>query len=148
MNTPESYLASLRRKLKSQLRHNRIEFRPEGVFVYCAYCDKPIKDNSLDMNECLITRGDVAGNEILMQMIMVPENCVLVHHGDCHKWAHTVEGQERCTENLIKWNGVDSIQGWLYQMRNAMRSSIPTEALHRVEEIGANYELRRLRQKN
>lgn len=134
-------MTALRQVLKSQLYGDRMQLRTSGLHVYCAVCDGPILNNSIDMHEVLITRGDVSGLYMVQKLIMVQENCVLVHHGKCHQEAATRAGRVRCIENLIKWNGMERIVIWLDEMRRIMKTSVPKEALHLVENIGGDYEL-------
>jgi hypothetical protein len=88
------------------------------------------------MNEVFITRGDIQGRkEILSPMIMVKENCVLVHNGDCHTKAHTTDGQVKCIKHLITYEGFDKINEWLLEMRKQMVSSTPCDARRLLKEI-------------
>jgi hypothetical protein len=65
------------------------------------------------MHESILTRGDVQGNKDLLDLIMVKENCVLVHPDRCHGRAATREGQLICIEHLIKHEGYALIVSWL-----------------------------------
>lgn len=88
------------------------------------------------MNEVFITRGDVQGNrERLLPFIMVKENCVLVHHGNCHTQAHTTAGQVKCIKHLISYEGYDVIEQWLLEMRDEMITSIPCDARRLLKEV-------------
>lgn len=67
------------------------------------------------MHEWLITRGDVAGCafEIRMQ-IYVPENCVIVHEGECHRVAQFGEkGRQICLQHVLHFHPKRDILSWL-----------------------------------
>jgi hypothetical protein len=128
--------AQQRNGLKSKLSRTRVLLF-EGAFrPICAYCNQAIVESKPDMNEVFITRGDIQGRkEILSPMIMVKENCVLVHNGDCHTKAHTTDGQVKCIKHLITYEGFDKINEWLLEMRNQMVSSTPCDARRLLKEI-------------
>lgn len=79
--------------------------------MICPVCDLPIRDLSADMHEVIITRGH-APKEKQIQ-IFTEENCVLVHHGECHVVAATREGKHKCVAYLIRWNGKENILNWI-----------------------------------
>jgi DNA-directed RNA polymerase subunit RPC12/RpoP len=128
-------LAQQRNELKSKLSRSRVVLE-EGTFrPLCAYCGHAIMGKP-DMNEVLITRGDIQGSkEALSPMIMIKENCVLVHHGDCHTKAHTKDGQVNCIKQLIIYEGFDVINDWLLEMRNQMITSTPCDARRLLKEV-------------
>jgi hypothetical protein len=65
----------------------------------------------MDLHEAILTRGDIPKKK--QTLIMVAENCVLVHRDLCHKGAATLHGQVRCISHLIKHEGMEKIETWL-----------------------------------
>lgn len=129
-------LAQQRNELKSKLSRTRVMLRSGKYVPICAFCGKAIDTAKPDMNEVFITRGDVQGNrERLQPLIMVKENCVLVHHGDCHTKAHTKDGQVKCIKQLISYEGYDIIEKWLLEMRNQMITNTPCYARRLLKEV-------------
>lgn len=107
-------LAVDRNQLKGLLATERIEITKGGMYPLCAYCDQPLKKRDYDMNEVVITRGDVMKwDPELITLIMVRENCVLVHHGDCHKQAHTRQGQIICIRHLSRYIPLRDMTTWI-----------------------------------
>ena len=88
----------------------------------------------MDMHEVLITRGDLSGSPV-QYAIMVAENCVLVHHEDCHHNAATTEGQAQCVRHLISYEGYDNIRNWLIEMDDLMKGNQALHALRLLKEI-------------
>jgi hypothetical protein len=120
------------------LKRKRKNFFANGILeTECAACDEPIlNSDGFDMNEVLITRGDVSGNDHLKKAIMVPENCVLVHHGQCHvNVAHTTDGQRRCIRHLIKHESYDRIMYWLQIIDIDMTGRQAQDATRLVKEV-------------
>jgi hypothetical protein len=88
------------------------------------------------MHEVLLTRGDVQGcSEKVRNWIMVPSNCVLVHHGPCHLIAVTENGKKKCIMHLIEHEGYNEISLWLRVMERVMKSRQPQWALNLVTEV-------------
>jgi len=94
-----------------------------------------LSDNGMDMHEAIITRGDVSGNKKLGKMIMVSENCVIVHHGKCHEKAATKEGQRKVIKHLIYWEGYAAIYHWLQCLAEEMKGNQADTALELVSEV-------------
>jgi hypothetical protein len=90
------------------------------------------------MHEVLITRAAWRG--LPEQLIMVRENCVLVHpggkgFGSCHLAAHTAEGRRKCASHLLEHEGYEKVMAWLEGLRSVAVSGIVEEAVWFVEGI-------------
>jgi len=89
-----------------------------------------------------VTRGDAAGlDEEEQSNIFVAENCVLVHHGECHQKAHTRNGQRACVLNLLQFLNWEDILEWLSGMKKYIPGSMFNKALdlvRRAEIIRSN----------
>lgn len=118
-------------QLKLWLASVRTVFTLDGYKPVCGYCDEPIID-APDMHEVLITRGDIQGNPDLEPVVMVRENCVLVHPKKCHIEAATKEGQKKCIRHLIKYEGKSNLLFWLNTLSVITKSSIANEAYNLV----------------
>lgn len=96
-----------RRGLKYRLQASRTEFSGAGMYPVCPICEKPVFPNTGDMHEVFVTRGHAVKSNA---DIFIRENCVLVHHGTCHKTAqHSVYGRWKCMDYLIRWEGPEKI---------------------------------------
>jgi hypothetical protein len=87
----------------------------------------------MDLHEVILTRGDIP--KAKQGLIMVPENCALVHRGDCHKMAATSEGQRRCILDLLKHEGLQRMEWWLDVMSLELKGTQAQTALKRVRAI-------------
>lgn len=122
-----------RNTLKGRLCSDRSEMNPGHVGPVCAYCGQPIVNRECDMHEVIITRGDVQKWEpYMIDMIFVPQNCVLVHHGECHSKASTREGQILCIQHLLQYEASESIANWINTL--PFRSEMGVEALNLLKE--------------
>lgn len=124
----ENSLASLRNALKTYISRKRLTWTQGGFLPLCAICGKPLGDG-WDMNEVLLTRGDCQKSKELMAAIMVKQNVVGVHTGQCHQLAHTREGQKKCLRFIIIWETPKSIASWLGHMDMLMKGTLAREAL-------------------
>jgi hypothetical protein len=108
--------AQQRRELKFNLGSSNLN--------RCPICNKRIRKDvdSVDMHEVFITRGDVSGNEALMEKIMAPWNCVLIHHGACHEEAVTTNGQTKCMQYLMRKVGYINLMCELSEVDEMMKS--------------------------
>jgi hypothetical protein len=128
-------LAQQRNELKSKLSRTRVRLHLGKYFPICAGCDGVITDSKPPMHEALLSRGDVQGSKDRLQpLIMVKENCVLMHIG-CHVYANTPAGQRNCIKHLITYEGYDVISDWLLEMRNHMITSTPCDARRLLKEV-------------
>jgi hypothetical protein len=87
------------------------------------------------MNEVLITRAMWRG--LPAELIMVRENCVLVHpggkgFGSCHLDAHTAEGRRKCVSQLLEHEGYEKVVAWLESLREVAASGVIEEAVRLV----------------
>lgn len=127
-------LARQRNGLKSKLSRSRVRLHLGKYLPICAGCDGVITGKP-PMHEAFISRGDVqGGRERLLPLIMVKENCVLMHIG-CHVFANTEAGQQNCIKHLITYEGYDVISDWLIEMKNQMITSIPCDARRLLKEV-------------
>lgn len=131
----ESSLKDVRLPLKIGLANSRAVLTSGWFYPLCAYCNKPDPVYRFDMHEVLLTRNDVRGNKELLPAIMVPQNCVLVHHNSCHLKCTSKEGKRIVTAHLIEWEGVDRILGWLSRMSKLMTSNEPKIKSLLVEDV-------------
>jgi len=67
------------------------------------------------MDEVLISKGNTRGR-VDQYLINHPVNCVLVHHGNCHIEAETLEGKLKCLKQIITCEGILALEDWLKQM--------------------------------
>jgi hypothetical protein len=112
---PERSQLQRRRELvKLTLMNQR---RPFGILHnICPICREPVKVG--DLHEVILTRGKVQKlPDDVKLMAHTPENCVLVHPGNCHIAAATRKGISLCLYYLLAWEGEDAILKWLYSMR-------------------------------
>jgi len=84
------------------------------------------------MHEVLITQAMWRG--LPEELIMVRENCVLVHpggkgFGSCHLAAHTAEGREKCVRHLLENEGYESVTAWLESLKGVAASGVVEEAV-------------------
>jgi hypothetical protein len=97
-----------------------------GYLPLCAVCSLPVRYPMVI--EVLVpdTRG---GTEMDAERkaCWVPENCVLIHPGECYKTAVTYAGRLVCTRSLIQAEGVERIRAWLREM-DALRGQVHFEA--------------------
>lgn len=130
-----------RRELKYQLLYERGEITEYGYRPICPICNKPIAPwHGIDMHEVLITRGDARGlSDDFYSIIFVAQNCVLVHHGRCHKRAASAEGKRNCIKNLLSYEGYKLINEWLSLMETAMNSEEATQEKLLLEEVYNDY---------
>jgi hypothetical protein len=79
------------------------------------------------MHEHLITRKNVQGcPEEVRKMIIVPENCFIVHPGRCHWQAQSFDdGKQKGYNYLVRWTGLDRMISFLELMQENMRSNLP-----------------------
>jgi hypothetical protein len=87
------------------------------------------------MHEALITRGDVYGRKDIASRIFVRENCVLVHHSDCHVESNTKIGQKKVMKHVLYWMGADAIYNWLDSLADDFVGTTITEAKNLVSEV-------------
>jgi hypothetical protein len=110
-----------------------------GWLPNCGYCGEPLKEwkheHGVDMHEAFLTRGDIQGRPDLAPLIMVRENCALVHHGECHRGAATKEGQRRVARHIIYWADASSIMSWLTRLEDDFVGTTITEAKNLVTEV-------------
>lgn len=126
-----------RQVLKFLLSTTRVVFTPRGYRPVCAYCNGTIMSDSMDMHEVFITRGDIRMHPELARYIMVKQNCVLLDHGECHKYAPTKEGQRRCIEHLVKYESLTSIETWLLSLIVLVKDmTIVNEGLNKLRLYG------------
>lgn len=97
----------------------RLRYPPVGMLPICPICNYHVSALGSEMHEALITRGEVMGTDLKIA-IMVPENCVLVHPGSCHKIAHKSTGRIKCAEYLIKHESLRPIVEWLTRLQTGM----------------------------
>lgn len=91
-----------------------------------------------EMHEVLITRG--MWGSLPLELIMVAENCVLVHpggknFGSCHQIAHTREGRRTCARYLIAQVGRPAIQAWLDSLRAVAVSGVVQEVCDFLDSL-------------
>ena len=78
------------------------------------------------MHENIVTKRNIQGAPIEVRaMIFVPENCVIIHTGQCHVTAQTTEGRKICTEHLIIEEGEGKITEWLDKLNESTKTSFP-----------------------
>ena len=130
----KNYSIELRRALKVSLIRERGAIHGGMIIAKCAYCNSYNSKAEYDMHEVIITRGHISGS-VLQGKIMVRENCVLVHHGDCHIKAATRDGRKRCIEHLLKYEGYIKIKEWLLEMDSSLKSNLALDKLRLVKEI-------------
>lgn len=128
----KNYSVELRNALKLQLIRSRGVLKHGVIGPICPICNH--FGGNMDMHEVLITRGDLSGSPI-QQAIMTAENCVLVHHEDCHHNAATTEGQAQCVRHLISYEGYDNIRNWLIRLDGMMKGNQAIYALKLLKEI-------------
>jgi hypothetical protein len=124
-NQKESYASWVshpenRFDLKRQL------FRERAIYgtVSCPICKQELERDGFDMHEVFLTRGDVQGcSDEVKEMIMVPQNCVLVHTIECHVKAADLVGKVLCARQLLVHEGYGVIKNWLAHMEAALKGS-------------------------
>jgi hypothetical protein len=94
------------------------------------------------MHEAIITRAMWVG--LPEELIMVRENCVLVHPGGknsntCHQLAHTDYGRRECVWQLFNTVGHDKVMVWLEGLREVATSSVVSDAMRLVERYWSEY---------
>lgn len=82
-----------------------------------------------DMHEAIITRRDVMGTKA-MSLIMVRQNCVLVHQ-TCHMNANRYRSE--CIKHLLDEEGKDAIIEWLESLRPHFKTGLIDEKINLVE---------------
>ena len=93
------------------------------------------KETGVDLHEALITRGDIQGNRALAPLVYVRENCVLVHHGKCHEYAATTEGQRVVAAHLLYWMDLQPLMDWLNRLEDEFVGTTITEAKNLITEV-------------
>lgn len=126
-------LAKQRNELKSRLSRERIELYFGRYRPICAYCLLAI-NGAPDMHEVIITRGDIQGAPHLAPLIMVRENCVLIHQR-CHWKANTKTGMRRCIRHLLAREGYCEVHSFLLNLDDKMKGTQAKEALRLIKEI-------------
>lgn len=96
--------------------------------------------NGCDMHEVFFTRGDLMNSEaFIVEDSIVGSNCVLVCPGGntspCHAKAATKEGQRKCVNHLIAWEGPKRILRWLKKMDKYMKGNQAQNAIRLYEEV-------------
>jgi hypothetical protein len=129
-----SSLSKLRRELKSRLYRERTVWTKSGYTPVCAICGEPSTDGALQMHETFITRGDVSGNNELVERIMSRYNCVLVD-AVCHEDANSDEGVRACAKNILEYESQESVLYWLSMMAVHMKTTTPLQAIQLVKEV-------------
>ena len=117
-----------------ELALSRGQLTREGFKPVCPICGQVIVDGC-DMHEAIITRAMWRG--LPEELIMVRENCVLVHpggknFGSCHLAAHTAEGRRKCVKHLLEQEGYDKVMAWLESLRQVAVSRVVEEAVRLV----------------
>lgn len=125
MITDISSLVALRNELKSYLASQRKELGTHGMRPVCPICRRQIlKNESIEMHEVFVTRGDVRGlAQDDKNKIFVKENCVLVH-GKCHGSATRYEEKLRCCAQIIDYEGYDEVMMWIQGMEEILPKTI------------------------
>ena len=131
-NMDSDLLADVRMQLKHNLKTSRVTIWKGRVVPVCAICKGGIT-GGMEMHEALFTRGNVRGNKDLLVKIMVRENCLLLHPGDCHKRAHTKLGRLICLEYLERVEGAKAIKDFLVMMNELMVTELGSERLSEGE---------------
>ncbi|MDD5367878.1 MAG: hypothetical protein PHQ40_02235 [Anaerolineaceae bacterium] len=106
----------------------------------------------------MLTRGDVqfAKDEDKLR-IHVPQNCTVLHPGDCHHAAqHTEEGKIACLRQMAFFESYDALHAWLTEIAFALRSRIPVDerrflighhiAIEKVDGLYMHHQERKARQ--
>lgn len=129
----------LRAQLKQDLGNSRLAFSKLGYRPECALCGKPILYDNYDMHEAIITRGNVRmAHDNTKLLIFDRRNCVLVHHGKCHREA-AASGREKVIRRLIEWEGLYNILDWLNDLIDAGYSKqFVAHFAYEVKSIGGN----------
>jgi hypothetical protein len=107
-----------------------------GYSPECAICGEPVGANA-EMHEAIITRG--GWTPLPEDLIMVRENCVLVHPGGknggtCHAAAHTEEGRKKCILHIVAYEGLVNVTAWLRGLLPVARSSVVENSIRLVSE--------------
>jgi hypothetical protein len=123
--------------LKLELARTRGAWTPGGFKPLCAVCGEAIQ-GGFEMHEVLITRAAWRG--LPEQLIMVRQNCVLVHpggkgFGSCHLDAHTGVGREKCVRHLLEYEGYENVMAWLESLGGEAVSGGVEEALWIVKRF-------------
>ena len=121
-----------------ELALSRGQLTREGFNPLCPKCGQVIVDGC-DMHDAIINRAAWRG--LPENLIMVRENCVLVHPGGknfgfCHLAAHIAQGREKCVKQLLQYEGYETVMTWLESLRG-MAVSVVVEAVRLVEGIGS-----------
>ena len=98
-------------------------------------CDKPIRTTSVDMHEVIFTRGNVRGAKIIGGDIYVAENCVNVHHGECHRDATSTDGRRKCILYLLRWEGYGKIQLFLACLDSKLKGNDAGYAILELNQL-------------
>ena len=119
----DSYsLRLLRLRLKHNLHTDRAILTKAGLAPLCPVCEKPVYGSG-DMHENIVTKRNVQGASIdTVAMIFVPENCVIVHTGECHQLAQG-PAREKVTKFLIAHEGRDKILQWLEKINESVNTT-------------------------
>jgi hypothetical protein len=98
--------------------------------------------DGFEMHEAVITRGEWGG--LPEELIMVRENCVLVHPGGknsntCHQLAHTFYGRRTCVWHLFEAEGYEKVMAWLGSLKGVASSHVVKDAVRLVEKSWSEY---------
>ena len=130
-------LALHRQVLKTQLWKERTQeafnwphytVRPGLARPICPYCGNPIeRPDDAVMHEVFIKRSDLPVKAQIR--IMHKYNCILAHHWPCHySWGNTGTFKLRCTIQLFRLYGRDTIVAWVESLNLKQHVEIPLES--------------------
>lgn len=135
----KNFLAKQRNALKSKIARRRIILWQGRYHPVCAICDEGMV-SGCDMHEVFFTRGDLMKSDFsVIEDSVTGKNCVLVCPGGntspCHAKAATKEGQRKCINHLIAWEGPKRILRWLRIMNKHMTGNQGQNAIRLYKEV-------------